>query len=310
LGIFTPDLSAGYTCPPSQRFPIRRPAGETDLIAMKSTTLPCGRTLHYRSPTALKVLSREFFAERVYERHDITLNDGDCIFDVGANIGLFLMQLNESLKNAAVFCFEPLPATFEVLRRNAGANDRLGAVLCRYGLGDASGDFQFKYQPRMDIGSSMHVDDTRESRRNGRDSVHEEIGNRGRVGKFLQQRAPRWMIWPLLELLRRWSTASKTVTCQVRKISDVIDEHQLESIDLLKIDVEGAEEAVLGGIREEHWPKIRQLVIETHYGLEQTARVARNLETRGFQASFSRCVENLDQLHLVVGRRKAAIGAR
>ena len=38
----------------------------------------------------------------------------------------------------------------------------------------------------------------------------------------------------------------------------------LEQVDMLKIDVERAELAVLHGIADSDWPKIRQIVVEVH----------------------------------------------
>jgi len=37
------------------------------------------------------VLYREIFEDQTYLKHRITIIDGDCIFDVGANIGLFTL---------------------------------------------------------------------------------------------------------------------------------------------------------------------------------------------------------------------------
>ena len=41
-------------------------------------------------------------------------------------------------------------------------------------------------------------------------------------------------------------------------VSALMAQHDLDRIDLLKIDVEGAELDVLRGIRPEDWPRIHQ----------------------------------------------------
>jgi hypothetical protein len=46
-------------------------------------------------------------------------------------------------------------------------------------------------------------------------------------------------------------------------LSDAIREHHVNRIDLLKIDVEGAELDVLRGIERSHWLFIRQISMET-----------------------------------------------
>ena len=44
--------------------------------------------------------------------------------------------------------------------------------------------------------------------------------------------------------------------CQLKTLSEVIRESQVERIDLLKVDVEKSELDVLAGIDEDDWPKI------------------------------------------------------
>src|SRR5262249_12453603 len=57
---------------------------------------------------------------------------------------------------------------------------------------------------------------------------------------------------------------SESFVCNLKTISNVIREHNIERIDLLKIDVEKSERDVLSGISDDDWEKIRQLVIEVH----------------------------------------------
>jgi acyl carrier protein len=55
---------------------------------------------------------------------------------------------------------------------------------------------------------------------------------------------------------------ARTVSAELRTLSQVIGEEGLERIDLLKINVEKSELDVLLGLAATDWPKIRQLVIE------------------------------------------------
>jgi len=52
--------------------------------------------------------------------------------------------------------------------------------------------------------------------------------------------------------------------CPLVTVSDVVDSHELDSIDLLKVDVERSELAVLKGVRREHWAMVRQVAMEVH----------------------------------------------
>jgi len=66
----------------------------------------------------------------------------------------------------------------------------------------------------------------------------------------------------LLSLWASRATATTEVRCRLETVSSIIEAYALPAIDLLKIDVEGSEEAVLQGIRDEHWPCIKQVVSE------------------------------------------------
>ena len=51
----------------------------------------------------------------------IRYNDGDTILDVGGNVGLFLHFAADQAKGLKIYSCEPIPATFELLTRNAAA---------------------------------------------------------------------------------------------------------------------------------------------------------------------------------------------
>lgn len=50
----------------------------------------------------------------------------------------------------------------------------------------------------------------------------------------------------------------------MRTISDIVCNHNIQQIDLLKVDVEKSELDVLLGIEEPDWEIIKQVVIEVH----------------------------------------------
>ena len=52
------------------------------------------------------------------------------------------------------------------------------------------------------------------------------------------------------------------IHCPVRTLSEVLQTEAIASVDVLKVDVEGDELAVLRGIGDADWPKIKQLTLE------------------------------------------------
>jgi hypothetical protein len=63
-------------------------------------------------------------------------------------------------------------------------------------------------------------------------------------------------------------------TVRSRTLSAVIDEEGVPAIDLLKIDTEGDELAVLQGISQVHYPIIRQIAAELHSEADLTGAKA------------------------------------
>jgi hypothetical protein len=72
----------------------------------------------------------------------------------------------------------------------------------------------------------------------------------------------------------------------VRSLSDYFDEKGISAVDLLKLDLECRERAVLAGIRDDHWPMIKQLVIDVHMRIDDPMEeVLGTLERRGFSVA-------------------------
>ena len=77
----------------------------------------------------------------------------------------------------------------------------------------------------------------------------------------------------------------------------------MERIDFLKVDTEGAEMNVLRGIREEHWPLIRQAVIEAHHGRESAEQIVSLLEQHGFETIVEQPSPSVEHLLVVYALR-------
>ncbi|MCC5612138.1 FkbM family methyltransferase [Nostoc sp. CHAB 5834] len=68
-----------------------------------------------------------------YFRHEVELNEGDTVFDIGANIGMFSLWVYKLCnKNVNIYAFEPVPQIFQVLEQNLKSLDpeKIKAVPC------------------------------------------------------------------------------------------------------------------------------------------------------------------------------------
>ena len=88
------------------------------------------------------------------------------------------------------------------------------------------------------------------------------------------------------------------------------DYPEVSVIDLLKIDVEGAELDVLGGVDEAHWAITQNVVVEAGNRHGEVAEIEGLLKSRGFEiATTSNKIESVDPRYkeltnyLIVGRR-------
>ena len=76
--------------------------------------LPDGRLIYCTHRDEVRGVAGQI---ELYLRHGISINQGDCVLDVGANIGLFALEA--ARRGAQVHAFEPMPATFAALEANA-----------------------------------------------------------------------------------------------------------------------------------------------------------------------------------------------
>lgn len=218
------------------------------------------------------MLHRQIFVQGAYAGHGLRLFDGACVFDVGANIGLASLWLSQQHRGLRLFAFEPIPAVFEALTENLRG---LGAKLFPCALADQPGHADFTWDPFVSSTSSMQPASGVPFGRWAR-ALSADLSDAG-----FSSRPVAYAAVTALEVARR--VTRRQVRCPVRTVSDVIAEHRVEQIDLLKIDVEGAEARVLEGIAPHDWPRIRQLVVET----SEPEAIAASLRAKGFTTELA-----------------------
>ena len=212
------------------------------LDGLSQYELPNGQVIFHRNRPETEFLFEEIFVKRSYIQNDIQLSPGDCVFDVGANIGLFTLFMAQRVRDLKVFAFEPMPAVFEALRANAALHD-LNAELFQCGLGSSNGSLDFQYFPHATILSGYSDS-----------GVHDTVMTFLRGQEKLSSDDD-------LEFILTERLYHETVSCPVRTLSSIIKEKAISRIDLLKIDVEKAELDVLEGVDAGDWHKIDRLLL-------------------------------------------------
>lgn len=246
---------------------------------------------------------------------------GQTVIDVGANIGAFALRIAERCQgDVRLLCFEPAPATYHALENNFTINEWLKKTvhtLFPLGLSSPANSGQsltFYHFSRFETNSTFDV----ASKRREFELFFEDRSRRltARLGPFsvlgrILERGVASSVWRgfIWWLLRR-VMGLEEMKARVTTLGQILTSHQIALVDLLKIDVEGAELDVLLGLDAETWPRVQQVVMETHNRDGRQATIERLLAEHGLtkiDVHLQRAVDNgLDSV-IITARRPACI---
>src|SRR6185369_9046003 len=265
--------------------------------------LPNGMAIVNHNTAETSYVYQEIFEDLNYLKHGIKLKKGACVFDVGANIGLFTLFVSRHCEGARIYAFEPLGPIFDNLRINSelyAANVKL----FKHGLADEEGLVTFTYYPNYSTrsGVSKYADATDEV-----DVIKTFLQNKQESGDS--------NVSGLLDEADDVFTGffqSEAHECRLRRLSDVMREQGIEHIDLLKVDVQRSELDVLKGVADEDWQKIDQVVMEVHDGEGQdtegrVGEILDLLNRHGFEAvaEQDQLLKQTDRYNLYAVRRSS-----
>lgn len=271
---------------------------------MNKLTLPNGEEIFYIDKLTALYVYNEIFVENEYLRHGIEIKNGDIIFDVGANIGLFTLFIAKQAKDLKIFTFEPVAIIFQILEANVTG---IPCLIKNFniGLSEKFESIEFFYYPKVsadstavpfdwDLKVDMYV-------QNYKEAVCNDIPIARIIPKFLRKRVVRSGLRKLYE--------SEKVICELRTLSEIIKENNINRIDLLKIDAENYETQVLAGIADNDWEKIQQITMEVHEHIKGGENLLKNivglLENKNFEVILGE--ENLSTrlgVYMLYARKK------
>lgn len=139
-----------------------------------------------------------------------TVGEAPVIFDVGAYTGQVALQYRSMFPAAEIYCFEPFPDTFSVLKNKVEQDPKINCY--PIGVSNEAG--------RQTIQSNAHAG----------------------TNSLLKTDAAAKDNWGsgLLETLEQ-------LEIEVATLDGIVERHGIERIDLLKMDVQGAEYLVIQG---------------------------------------------------------------
>ncbi|MEP7272399.1 MAG: amino acid adenylation domain-containing protein, partial [Acidobacteriota bacterium] len=270
---------------------------EKHLVAYLAARPGCAPTIkgkeRYRLPNDLEIvhlngnetdfLYDEVFERLAYLRNGIVLGEGACVFDVGANIGVFALFANLRSPGARIFAFEPNPRLFEILEANVllyAAN----AQLFSCGLSSTARKAAYTFYPGFSSLSGLYSDPDQDKevvRSFIRREQHEVDARNG-----VQSDGRNAVEQVLVEELLTERFEQEHFEVDLRTLSDVIREYGVERIDLLKINVEKSELDVLEGIHGSDWAKIDQIAVEVHDIDDRLSTIVELLRNQDYQVQI------------------------
>jgi FkbH-like protein/FkbM family methyltransferase len=261
--------------------------------------LPNGLEVAHLNAHETDYVYKEIFEDQCYLRHGIELRDGDTVFDIGANIGLFSLFVLSRCQNPTIYAFEPAPVLHDLLQANCEAYGSGNVQALNLGVSDRPKTAAFTFYETSSVFSGFHSDESED-----RAAIQNVVRN------MLQRQAPAGdSIEEYVEELTADRLARQTYDCRLTSVSQIIRERGIERIDLLKIDAEKSELDILRGIAEGDWPKIRQLVVEIHDPTrEAIERVEALLREKGFRCAVEQetLLERAGLFNLYATREAAA----
>jgi FkbM family methyltransferase len=233
--------------------------------------LPNGQEVTQVDPGEAALLYREIFVEKSYLREGFPAADTQVIFDIGANIGLASMFFQERFPGAFVVAVEPGPDTYVALKENFDRH-LPGGVALNVAVAGENGVARFGFYPHAPAESGFYTDQAGDAELAKRLLLEAGFGEKD-AATFSEDRHE-----------------ISYVECETVTLSQLIRDHGVQKIDLLKIDVEKAELDVLAGIEDADWARFRQIAIEVHDIDGRLEHVTNLLHERGF--TVESCQEN------------------
>ncbi len=204
---------------------------------------------------AANFLVREIFDRQRYRRPGFAIRRTDTVVDIGANMGLFALWAAPQAAAGRVIAVEPTDV-LETLDRAARMNQLENIETLRTAVGRDGEALELVYYPGFNIVSHQ------------------------------PQWRPAAMTRALVRLLYgRYDVHPVRVATTCRSLGSILDSCNVDVVNFLKVDCEGAEYDMLRGMAPRDWDRIERVAMEFHelHPGHRHEELTDLLRQRGFQ---------------------------
>lgn len=222
----------------------------------------------------------EIFIKKGYDYAPPSTKYRAVVFDIGGNIGLYSSYLNNKYQNLDIHVFEPVPQLYDCIKHNLSNAKGLNKIYTNnIGLSDTNQKSSIYYFPWASGLSTIASDDI--------SGDLEEKKRQTVIMKCQNSIIPGLCSVFIKGILSASFTNSREEQIILLRMSDYIDAHHINEIDVVKIDVEGHELNVLRGIEERHFEIIKSFIIEVeNFRKNQRSEILRILESHEYSVSI------------------------
>jgi FkbM family methyltransferase len=198
----------------------------------------------------------EIFDEGCYDAVEIP--EFATVVDIGANTGLFTLFIKARSPSASIIAVEPMPEALRALRQNIDLHNLSGVAIHDCALGAVrESAVPFTYYPAIPGNSTRYPEDKQ---------LQKDVLKRTVLAEDVEAEHEGYPVLVSVE------TTSAILPVDRR-------------IDLIKVDVEGAELDVLRGIADSQWPLIDQFILEVQDLRGRLRTICQMLHDRGFRTT-------------------------
>lgn len=208
-------------------------------------------TVYYHNSEEYHSLKNDVFRENSYEFE--TQNPTPVIIDAGANIGLSVLYFKKMYPGSKIIAIEPIPQNYQLLENNVYENNLIDVITYLLAISHKSGSL------------TLHTD------------MENEWHSTASIVKGN---------WTGTQNTEAIEVETKPLTFFIHEALEIFDAQQ---IDLLKLDIEGAEQKVIIPAKRLIQEKVRFINCEFHPHSEQSIKkVVSSLEEINFEVTLYR----------------------